>query len=80
MSDDRGIVVRFMAKAIMPFSKDPDAYEAHQSSYSVPTGGSFAGAKLEDMKLVTHLHVMPRIGIIGAVSPLSNMPSWHAQI
>jgi len=69
-----------VAKTIIPFSKGPDSYGDHQSSYSVPNGGSFAGVKREGMKLVTHLHVMPRIGITGAVPQLSNMPSWRAQI
>jgi len=69
-----------VAKAIIPFSKGSRRRGAHQSSYSMPTGGSFAGVKREDMKLLTHLHIMPRIGITGAVPPLSNMPSWRAQI
>jgi hypothetical protein len=67
-------------KAIIPFFKGPDAYGDHQSSYSVPNGGSFAGVNLEVMKLFTHLHVIQRVGITGAWSPLSNMPSWRAQI
>jgi len=78
--DNRGIVFRFVAKAVIPFSKDLDAYGNHQSSYSFPTGDPFDGVKRESMKLVTHLHVMPKTGITGAVPPLSNMPSWRAQI
>jgi len=69
-----------VANAIIPFSKESRRRGAHQSSYSMPTGGSFVGVKREGMKLFTHRHVMPRIGINGAVPPLSNMPSWHAQI
>jgi len=69
-----------VAKAIIPFSKGSRSRGAHQSSYSMPTVCSFAGVKREGMKLLTHLHIMLRIGVTGAVPPLSNMPSWRAQI
>jgi len=69
-----------VAKTIIPFTKDPNACGTHRSSYSVPTGGSFAGVKREGMKLLTHCHVMPRIGSTGVALPLFNMPSWCAQI
>jgi hypothetical protein len=29
------------------------------------------------MKLTTHLHLVPRSTVLGAIPPLPSMPSWH---
>jgi hypothetical protein len=31
------------------------------------------------MKLITHLHIVPRLRLNGAVSPFYHMSKWHAQ-
>jgi hypothetical protein len=43
---------------------------AHPASYLIGTGGFFWGKINWGMKLTTHLHLVPRLRICGAVPPL----------
>jgi hypothetical protein len=52
---------------------------AHPASYSVCTWGSCHGVKeagARSWPLTTHLHLMPRSRMRGAILPLPNTPSW----
>jgi len=44
----------------------------------VYTRGSICGVKWLGMKLITHLHLVQRLRIHGAVTSLTHTPSWHA--
>jgi hypothetical protein len=45
-------------------------------SHQYCTGGAFPGNKAnESIKLITHLHVMPKLRMCGAIPPIPYMPS-----
>jgi hypothetical protein len=55
---------------IMGVVRDP-------ASYPMGTRDSFPGLKRRGVKLSTHLHLVPRSRMRGAVLPLLNTSSWH---
>jgi hypothetical protein len=66
--DDQGYDFR-QGLGIFPFTTVSGAYSA---SYSMGTRGSFAGSKAAgDVKLTTHLHLVPRSRMCGAIPPLN---------
>jgi hypothetical protein len=44
---------------------------AHTAPYQMGTRGSFPGVKRPDRYLTTHLHLVPRLRIRGAISALT---------
>jgi hypothetical protein len=51
----------------------------HPASCSVGTAGaSFGGYVAGGMKLITHPHLVPELGMSEAIPLLPHMPSWHA--
>jgi hypothetical protein len=47
--------------------------ETHTTSYAMDTGRHF----LLGVKLTTHLHLAPRLGVHGAIPPLLRRFSWR---
>jgi hypothetical protein len=53
---------------------------AHQAFCSIGTTKFFAwGGKASILRLIAHLHLVPRLGMRGAVPPLPCVSSWHVQ-
>jgi hypothetical protein len=51
---------------------------AHQTSYVMDMWLFAEGYSSQGMKLATHFHLELRLTMHGGISPLPNMPSWHA--
>lgn len=52
----------------------------HSVSYPIGTGASFTGDEaIGALKFATELHVLPRLRINRAITPVPYMPSWRAQ-
>jgi len=62
-----------------PFHTAQTGSVAHPASYSIGTGGFFPGEKRPGVKLTAHLHLVPRLRMRGATSPLPSTSSWHRQ-
>jgi len=53
---------------------------AHQAFCSVGARKLFAWVgKASSVRLIAHLHLVPKLGMGGAVQPLPCIPSWHVQ-
>jgi hypothetical protein len=58
----------------------PFISEALPPSHTVGSVGSFPKGKVgQGMKLNTHLHLILRLKMYGAIRTLPHMPSWYAQ-
>jgi hypothetical protein len=52
----------------------------HPSSYPVGTSGSFSGRKVAEagVELTTHLQLVSRLRMLGAIPPFPYTPSWRS--